>query len=94
MTPKQYLIFILSGLCADVIKGELGSGCLWADGRGGRPNCKDDMEERHTCVEVLVTKERCWKLLLGSCLPALQLWPQIGSMLPSEAAVLECAKLN
>lgn len=22
MTPKQYLVFILSGLCADVIKGE------------------------------------------------------------------------
>lgn len=56
MTPKQYLVFILSGLCADVIKGELSSGCFWADGRGGCRNCKDDMEARHTCVQVLVTK--------------------------------------
>lgn len=43
---------------------------------------------------------KCWlqgevlQLLLGSCLPALQLWPQIGCVLPSEPAVLECAKLN
>lgn len=43
---------------------------------------------------------KCWlqreavEFLLGSCLPAHQFWPQIGSMLPSEPAVLECAKLN
>lgn len=43
---------------------------------------------------------KCWSqrevvgFLLGSRLRALQLWPQIGSMLPSEAAVLECAKLH